>query len=109
MLQTETKIADFQRHQATHRKSQHGQLVNRILMMGDVFNFEKINYWAFQRRYGKSVGRRAPGSFVQLLRRKAVSALFLPIYSGLLHRWPDKRVPNPPDPTALDLPLRVSS
>jgi hypothetical protein len=74
MLQTETKITDLQRRQATHRKSQHGQLVNRILARGDVFNFEKINYWAFQRQYGKSVGRRSPGSFVQLLRRKAVNA-----------------------------------
>jgi putative transposase len=74
MQQTETKIADLQRRQAAHRSSQHGQLVNRILAMGDVFNLEKLSYRAFQRRYGKSVGRRAPGSFVQHLRRKAESA-----------------------------------
>lgn len=50
MRQTETKIADLQRRQATHRKNQHGQLVNCILAMGDVFNFEMISYRAFQPR-----------------------------------------------------------
>jgi transposase len=74
MQKTETRIADIQRRQAAHRQSQHGQLVNRILAMGDLFQLEKLSYRAFQRRYGKSVGRKAPGSFVQRLRRKAVSA-----------------------------------
>lgn len=84
MRQTETKIADIQRRQAAHRKSQHGQLVNRILAMGDVFQFEKLSYRAFQRRYGKSVGRKAPSSFVQLLRRKAVST------SGQTNEFPTR-------------------
>lgn len=84
MQKTETRIADIKRRQAAHRTSQHGQLVNRILAMGNSFHFEKLSYRAFQRRYGKSVGRKAPGKFVALLRRKAVSA------SGTVHEFPTR-------------------
>ena len=52
--------------------------------MGDSFHFEKLSYRAFQRRYGKSVGRKAPGQFVALLRRKAVSA------GGTVHEFPTR-------------------
>ncbi|GHO70114.1 hypothetical protein KSC_090060 [Ktedonobacter sp. SOSP1-52] len=34
---------------------------------------EKISYKAWQKRYGKSVGLRAPGMFVELLRRTVAS------------------------------------
>jgi transposase len=84
MQKTETRIADIKRRQAAHRTSQHGQLVNRILAMGDSFHFEKLSYRAFQRRYGKSVGRKAPAKFVALLRRKAVSA------GGTVHEFPTR-------------------
>ena len=71
---TETKLAELHRKQAAHRKSLHGQTVNRVLRMGNVFKLEKLSYLAFQRRYGRSVGMRAPGLFVEHLRRKAESA-----------------------------------
>jgi len=71
---TETKLAELHRQQAAHRKSLHGQTVNRVLRMGNVFKLEKLSYLAFQRRYGRSVGMRAPGMFVAHLRRKAASA-----------------------------------
>lgn len=71
---TETKLAELYRQQAAHRKSLHGQTVNRVLRMGNVFKLEKLSYLAFQRQYGRSVGMRAPGMFVELLRRKAESA-----------------------------------
>jgi len=35
---------------------------------------EKVSYKAWQRMFGRSVGFRAPGTFVALLRRKAESA-----------------------------------
>jgi len=71
---TEAKLAELHRKQAAHRKSLHGQMVNRILRMGNVIKLEKLSYRAFQRRYGRSVGMRAPGMFVVHMRRKAESA-----------------------------------
>ena len=49
--------------------------------MGNTVNLEKLSYVAFQKRFGKSVGRRAPGMFVELLRRRAESA------GGLVHEY----------------------
>jgi hypothetical protein len=71
---TEVRLAELYRKQAAHRKSLHGQLVNHILRMGNVYKLEKLSYRAFQRRFGRSVGMRAPGMFVAHLKRKAASA-----------------------------------
>ena len=71
---TETKLAELYRKRAAHRKSLHGRMVNRVLRMGDTVQLEKLSYWAFQRCFGKSVGMRAPGTFVRHLKRKAESA-----------------------------------
>jgi putative transposase len=71
---TETKLAELHRKQAAHRESLHGQMVHRILRMGDVIQMEKLSYRAFQRCFGRSVGMRAPGKFVEHLKRKAESA-----------------------------------
>jgi len=73
-LRTEAALAELYRKQAAHRKSLHGRLVNCILRMGNVIKMEKLSYRAFQRMYGRSVGMRAPGMFVVLLKRKAESA-----------------------------------
>jgi len=73
-LDTHQQLAELYRKQAAHRKSLHGQLVNRILMQGDVFKLEKLSYRAFQKRFGKSVNFRAPGAFVSHLKRKAENA-----------------------------------
>jgi hypothetical protein len=74
MQHTQSKIAELHRKQAAHRKSLQGQLVNLILGMGDVIQLEKISYKAWQKNYGRSIGRRAPGLFVEHLTRKAASA-----------------------------------
>lgn len=74
MQQTRIKIAELYRKQAAHRKSLQGQLVNVVLRMGDVIQLEKIAYKAWQKNYGRSIGRRAPGLFVSHLKRKAESA-----------------------------------
>jgi transposase len=70
----QSHLAELHRQQAAHRKSLHGEMVNRLLTQGDVIKLEKLSYRAFQQRYGKSVGFRAPGTFVQHLRRKAGNA-----------------------------------
>lgn len=70
-LKTRNSFANLERKLAAHRKGLHGELVNDILRTGDVFKLEKLSYRAFQKLFGKSVGKRAPGMFVSHLRSKA--------------------------------------
>lgn len=70
MKRTEVKLAEVQRKLAAHRKTLQGQLVNTILAMGNVIQTEKLSYKAWQKRWGKSVLRHAPGTFMQILRQK---------------------------------------
>lgn len=72
--QTQADAAELLRRESAHRKTLHGQLANRVLSMGRVMKTEKLSYRSFQRQYGRSVGVRAPGMFVSMLRRKAESA-----------------------------------
>ena len=67
--ETQERIAELKRREAAYRKSLQGALVNHILSLGS-----QLSYRSFQRMYGKSVGFRAPGMFVELLQRKAASA-----------------------------------
>ncbi|MCY0878644.1 MAG: RNA-guided endonuclease TnpB family protein [Firmicutes bacterium] len=71
---TEQELADLFRREAAHRKTLHGQLAHRVLAIGRVIKTEKLSYHAMQRQYGRSVGVRAPGLFLAILRRKAASA-----------------------------------
>lgn len=73
-LEAKSSKANLERKLAAHRKSLHGEMVNSILSEGNVFKLEKLSYKAFQKLFGKSVGRRAPGMFVSHLKRKAESA-----------------------------------
>ena len=61
--------ATRERKLAAHRKSLHGRHVHEIVAVGNTVILEKISYKAWQKRYGKSVGLRAPGMFVEKLRR----------------------------------------
>jgi hypothetical protein len=62
------------RRLAATRKRSHGQLAHRVLALGNTFHLEKISYRAWQKQFGRSVGRSAPGMFVLLLSRLAASA-----------------------------------
>ena len=73
-LKTKTKLAEIQRKLAAHRKSLHGNLANRILKIGKYIKTERLSYRAFQKNYGRSVRDRAPGMFMEILRRKAENA-----------------------------------
>jgi Putative transposase DNA-binding domain len=55
-------------------KSLHGRLAHQIIHQGNSFLLEKVSYRAWQRRDGRSIQRRAPGTFVQILTRLAESA-----------------------------------
>lgn len=72
--ETQAQLAEQQRKQTEQRQGLHGQMVNRILRLGNVIQLEKISYRALQRNFGKSVGVRAPGLFVATLKRKAANA-----------------------------------
>jgi hypothetical protein len=61
--------ATKERRLAAHRKSLHGQLVHQIVAVGHKIVTEKISYRGWQKRYGKSVGRCAPGMLIDHLRR----------------------------------------
>jgi len=86
---TKTKLANIQRKLAAHRKTLHGNLANRILKLGKNIKTEKLSgvsfssqlrfsdenkYRAFQKNFGKSVKNRAPGMFMEIIRRKAENA-----------------------------------
>jgi len=88
--ETETKLAELHRQQTAHRRSLHGQTVNRVLRMGNVFKLEKLSYLAFQRQYGRSVGMRAPGMFVAHLRRKAEACLAGPSAGAEVIEFPTR-------------------
>ncbi|MBD0343700.1 MAG: transposase [Coleofasciculus sp. Co-bin14] len=87
-IKTRTSKANLERKLAAHRKSLHGELVNDILRSGDVIKLEKLSYKAFQKLFGKSVGKRAPGMFVSHLKNKAERAglkvVEIPTYSTKL-------------------------
>jgi len=67
-------VQELHRRLAEHRRSLHGNLANRILGQGRIIQTEQLSYRAFQRSFGRSVGRRAPESFITILSRQAASA-----------------------------------
>jgi hypothetical protein len=71
--QTRRRKAAKERKLAAHRKSLHGRKVHQIVAVGNTIITEKISYQGWQKRYGKSVGLRAPGMFVEHLRRTVAS------------------------------------
>ncbi len=58
---------------SAQRKSLHGRKVHEIVAVGNTVMLEKLSYKAWQKQYGKSVGLRAPGMFVEMLRRTVAS------------------------------------
>jgi len=70
---TRCRKAAKERKRAAHRKSLHGRKVHQIVAVGNTIITEKISYKAWQKLYGKSVGLRAPGMFVEHLRRTVAS------------------------------------
>ena len=72
-LATRRRKATRERRLAAHRKSLHGRLVHEIVAVGTTIITEKIAYRARPQQFGKSVGLRAPGMFIELLRRTVAS------------------------------------
>lgn len=70
-LTAQAKLADLWRGYAAHRKNLLGKLANEIIAQGTTIKIEALSYKAWQKHWGKSIGRGAPGLFVAMLRRKA--------------------------------------
>ncbi len=70
---TRARKATKERKLAAHRKSLHGKMAHAIVALGNTIHIEKISYKAWQKNFGKSVGMRAPGMFIEHLRRIVVS------------------------------------
>ena len=65
---TRRRLATTERRLAAHRRSLHGKLANQIIRLGDDVRLEKVSYKGWQRRFGRSVGLRAPGRFVDAVK-----------------------------------------
>lgn len=69
-----SNLAETDRILAAHRKSLHGKDINEIISMGTRIQTENVSYKGWQKRYGKSIGMRAPSKFMDSLKRKAENA-----------------------------------
>jgi len=58
--------------------------VHQIIRRGNTIRTEKLSYRAWQKQYGKSVGRNAPGMFLEQLRRTVAST------GGTLSEFPTR-------------------
>jgi len=67
-------LAETDRILAAHRKSLHGKDINEIIAMGTRIKTENVSYKSWQKRYGRSIGMRAPSMFMDSLKRKAENA-----------------------------------
>jgi hypothetical protein len=65
--------AERERKLAAHRKSLHGKKAHEIVAVGNTVILEKLSYKNWQKQYGKSVGLRAPGMFIEQLKRTVAS------------------------------------
>jgi len=72
-LTTRRRLANQDRKIAAHRKSLHGQRVHELMKTGNQIHVEKISYKGWQKQYGRSVGRNAPGMFIELVKRTVAS------------------------------------
>lgn len=73
-LKKQTEFQDKERRLTAHKKSLRGCLINDILAFGHDVRIEKVNYKAWQKNYGKSMGWNAPAMFEHELTRKAAYA-----------------------------------
>jgi transposase len=81
---TRRRKATKERKLAAHRKSLHGRKVHELVAVGNTMVTEQISYKGWQKQYGRSVGLRAPGMFIELLRRTVAST------GGTLHEIPTR-------------------
>jgi hypothetical protein len=85
------QLKELHRKLALYRKFSHQFEINRMVLLGDAFYIEEMNYKALQKRakktevsektgkykkkkrFGKTIARRSPASFVSILSRKVIA------------------------------------
>jgi putative transposase len=70
-IQAERRLAEMLRYEAAVRKNSHGRDINNLLSKARTWSDDGVSPKALQKRYGRSVGVRAPGNFMTELTRKA--------------------------------------
>lgn len=65
---TRKRLATTERKLAAHRRALHGKLAKEIIRRGDDLRIEKVSYKSWQRCFGRSLGLRAPGRFVDTVK-----------------------------------------
>jgi hypothetical protein len=81
---TRRRKASGEHKLAAHRKSLHGQMAHQIVALGHTIIAEDIAYKGWHRRYGRSMGLRAPGMLMDQLKRTVAST------GGTLHEVPTR-------------------
>lgn len=72
-IKTRSEHREMERKIKDIRKQLHGRDTNQILQLTSSIQTEKLSYKAFQKLYGKSIGRKAPSKFLNILKRKVQS------------------------------------
>lgn len=70
---TRSEHRELERKIKEVRKHLHGRDTNQILQLAFSILTEKLPYKAFQKLYGKSIGKKAPSKFLNILKRKVLS------------------------------------
>ncbi len=83
-LASRRRKATKERKLAAHRKSLQGRKVHELIAVGHTIHTEKISYRGWQKRYGRSIGLRAPGMFMEILRRTVART------GGTMHEIPTR-------------------
>jgi len=71
---TAAERREIHRCLAAERKRAHGELANQILAIGYHGKTEKVSVKSWQKRWGKSIGKKAPSMLMAMVGRKAASA-----------------------------------
>jgi len=87
-LKLRAKLKELRRKEADNRKQEHRNLINQLVFFGDTFYVETMRFQALQKkakkteksektgkfkrkkRFGKSIGQKAPALFVRLFEEK---------------------------------------
>ncbi|MGF6950235.1 putative transposase [Neobacillus sp. B4I6] len=72
-IKTRSDHRELERKMKEVRKQLHGRDTNQILQLASSILTEKLSYKAFQKMFGKSIGRKAPSMFLKMLKRKVES------------------------------------
>ncbi|RHW43381.1 transposase [Neobacillus notoginsengisoli] len=72
-IRTRSAYRELERKIKEVRKQLHGRDTNQILQLASSIHTERLSYKAFQKMFGKSIGKKAPSMFLKILKRKVDS------------------------------------